>query len=106
MNLKNIKFIFAIFCVFIVISSCSKASKEKEYFINAYRDCYIARIKYIDSNRANDEVLRILRKYGFTKKTFLEYKEKYSKDPKEFKAILDSAEVRVKRDLLKMKHYE
>ena len=106
--MKINKIIYIILTAFLALSigSCSKEKKIKEYFIEAYKDCYIARIRFTDTTKAKEEIKRILKKYGFTEKSFLDFKEKYSKNPKDFKEMLDSADVRVKRELLKYRNYE
>lgn len=87
-----------LFVVSMFLISCSGAEKEKNRFINAYKELLTIRLMYPDTTVANPKVNRILAKNGFDKYSFAEEFKKYSSNPQEFRDMLDTARERAKKE--------
>lgn len=79
-----------IIVTFLIISSCSDSEAEKMRFANAYKDILITRELYADTLKANSEVKKIIKKYGFTESEFKNKFFEYAQDRTEFIRLLDS----------------
>lgn len=87
-----------LFAVSMILISCSGAEKEKNKFINAYKELLTIRLMYPDTTIANPKVNKILAKNGFDKYSFAEQFKKYSSNPQEFRDMLDTARERAKKE--------
>jgi hypothetical protein len=99
-----------IICSLIIIfafNSCDflpwEKNKEKERFINTYKEILIIREKYPDTTIANPKVRIIIKINGYTQDSFRDKFYEYSKDGEEFMKMLDSARTRASRQLIKQK---
>ncbi len=81
--------LLAIFSLFL-FSCDSSSEKEKENYLNAYKEILFIRLNTTDTSIANKKILRIYEKYGFTKESFIKTFKKLSKNPEEYLNILDS----------------
>lgn len=96
---KNLVFLFLVF----VMLGCDYFKDDEENFIDAYKSILFVREKYKkDSVRAENEILKIYNKYGFTQQSFKEeFFEIAHEDTRRFYDLLDSIREKVRVDMLK-----
>lgn len=79
--------------IFLTLASlwaCSDSEEERMRFANAYKDILITRELHADTLKANAEVKKIIRKYGYTDAEFKNKFFEYAQDRNEFIRLLDS----------------
>ena len=86
------KYIYWTFIIvtLLLISACSDSETEKMRFANTYKEILITRELYADTLKANLEVKKIIKKYGFTESEFKNKFFEYAQDRTEFIRLLDS----------------
>ena len=84
------------------ISSCSDWTEEHDRFVNTYRDIVALRMMFPDTAVANKKVDVIYQRNGYTKESFKEAFFEYSLDHDLFRAMIDSARQRARRDYIKL----
>ena len=94
--------VFFIILLAVTIGSCSKWDSNKDRFVNTYRDILAIRMMIKDTAKANPKIKIIFQRYGYTSESFKQDFFKYSADHDGFRSMLDSAQIRAKRDYQKM----
>jgi hypothetical protein len=74
--------------------------KQKDNFINTYKEILIIREQYSDTAQANPLIKKSIKKHGFTNDGFKQAYFSYAQNSKEFLVMLDSARERAKREVL------
>jgi hypothetical protein len=98
-----IKFFKLILIIIVLVSfsGCSEWDADKNRFVDAYKDVIAIRMVYNDTAIANPKVKKILSRYGYTKESFKSDFFRYSADHDLFRAMMDSAQIRAKREIEK-----
>ncbi len=94
---------------FVFLFQCSKDrfSSDERKFIKTYKEILLARYTIADSVKANQEVLKILKRNGFSFRQFLEkFWELKNKDSKRFAELIDSVRKAAVNDLIEAKKKE
>lgn len=91
------------FSIFIVLAGCSENSwsDKKENFTQTYMEILITRQQITDSVKAQSAVFEVMEKHGFNEQSFAQQFIEYSRTPDVLKSILDSAQVRARREIKK-----
>jgi len=84
----------------IILFSCSNWSKDKENFVETYKEILIVRLKSSDSSSSEKQLDKIYKKHGYSRASFKEQYFKFAEDHTEFMAILDTARARAQREIL------
>lgn len=95
--------LLTLFLLFL-ITACSTEDKEKNKFMDTYMSILIARETFIDSVQANNAVQMVLKKNGYTEKTFFQVWKQYTANPKEFNNMMDTIRTRAQKELIKLNH--
>ncbi len=88
---------------FLMLWSCSFFEKDKDKFIDTYREILIIREMYTDSARVNKEIVKLFDKYSYDWDSFTEDYNSYKEDPQVFMEIMDSVRERNQRELNKFR---
>ena len=89
-----------IIAMLALVMSCGGREKEKNRFINAYKELLTVRLMYPDTSVANAKVDKVLRKNGYDKHSFADAFKQYSSNPQEFRNLIDTARERAKREYM------
>ena len=87
------------FFSFSLFSCDGSSDKEKENYLNCYKEILFIRLNSTDTSIANRKILSIYGKYGFTKESFIKTFKKLSKNPEEYLNILDSLRQQIINDM-------
>jgi hypothetical protein len=98
----KIKIILLFICLIYIISLLACSEKNKDRFINTYKDVLIAREVNPDTSIGNAKVKDILRRYSYTEKSFKNEFFEFAKNQKEFITMIDSARSLMNIELLQM----
>ena len=98
----NFVTILVLLSVFIM-GACSEDgwSDSKENFTQTYMEILIAREQVADSTKAQTKVYEIMKLHGFNEQSFAQQFMEYSHTPDVLKTILDSAQTRARREIIK-----
>jgi hypothetical protein len=101
--------VLALFTIVLGFTYCSKEgfSSDERKFIKTYKEILIARYSIADSVKANQEVMNILKRNGYSFREFLDtFWELRNKDSKRFSAIIDSIRKSAVQDVIEAKKKE
>ncbi|MCX7909178.1 MAG: hypothetical protein N2560_06655 [Ignavibacteria bacterium] len=104
---KMLIFLFGFSIVFLFACQKEKYSSEEKKFMKLYKEILIARYTIEDSAKANEKVMEILKRNGFSFREFLDFSwELRSKDVKKFQEMLDSIKNEAAKEVLETKKKE
>lgn len=86
-----------------IIHSCSFFEKDKEKFIDTYREIVIIREMYTDTSKVNKEINKLFEKNGYDWDSFTDDYYSFVENPQEFLEIMDSVRERNQRELVKFR---
>jgi hypothetical protein len=90
------KYLVVIIFAFLFLSACDKPFDDK--FYKTYREILIVRTEITDSLEANKEVLKALKKNGYTEEEFREIFFEKAQTEREFIKIIDSLRNSIKSE--------
>ena len=92
---------------FLLILGCDYFESDYENFTEAYKNILIVRETYKnDSTKAEQEILKVYDKYGYTKESFKdEYFRLANENPRKFYELVDSVRERAKRETVKKRRF-
>lgn len=82
-------------------SACSSSDKDKNNFIETYKEILVIREMYQDSVKANTAVKTIIKKNGYSDQSFYEEWKKYTANPSEFNTMMDTIRQRAQAELIR-----
>lgn len=96
------KILFFFVTLTSIFISCSEWSAEEDKFVNTYRDILAIRLMFPDTAIANPKISKIYARNNYTAEQFKADFVKFSQKPEKFRAMIDSARERARRDYIRI----